>query len=125
MSGRGFYVPGRSVSTTTYGINSGGLSVTLRQKQSEFTKKLALLILFAYDQGYEVTLGDAWAKDGHKEGSFHYDRLAVDLNLFRNGTYLTTTEDHLPLGLFWETLGSECTWGGHWDDGCHYSYGER
>ena len=96
--------------------------MSLRQQQSIFAKKVALLILFAYEQGYEITLGDAWARDGHKDGSFHYKRLAIDLNLFKDGNYLTETSDHEPLGLFWETLGG--TWGGRFDDGNHYSYGE-
>jgi len=96
--------------------------MSLRQQQSIFAKKVALLILFAYEQGYEITLGDAWARDGHKDGSFHYKRLAIDPNLFKDGNYLTETSDHEPLGLFWETLGG--TWGGRFKDGNHYSYGE-
>ena len=96
--------------------------MSLRQQQSIFAKKVALLILFAYEQGYEITLGDAWARDGHRDGSFHYKRLAIDLNLFKDGNYLTETSDHEPLGLFWESLGG--TWGGRFDDGNHYSYGE-
>lgn len=96
--------------------------MTLRQKQSKFAKKVALLIMFAYEQDYEITFGDAWATIGHKFGSFHYKRLAIDLNLFRNGRFLTSTKAHEPLGLFWESLGG--TWGGRFDDGNHYSWGE-
>ncbi len=94
----------------------------LRQKQSLFARKISLLIAYAYDQGYEITLGDAWAHDGHRDDSFHYKRLAVDLNLFRDGKYLRATEAHRPLGEFWEHLGG--TWGGRWGDGDHYSWGE-
>jgi len=92
--------------------------------QREFTKKLALLILYTYEQGYELTLGDAWASSGHIEGSFHYKRLAVDLNLFRDGVYLTETSDHKFLGEFWESIGG--SWGGRFrnKDGNHYSFGE-
>jgi hypothetical protein len=54
--------------------------MTLRQKQSKFVKMVALLILYTYELGYEITFGDAWAKKGHKKGSFHYQRLAIDLN---------------------------------------------
>jgi len=96
--------------------------MTLRQKQSRFVRMVGLLILYAYELGYELTVGDAWAHDGHKDNSFHYKRLAIDLNLFRDGKYLQTTGDHLELGRFWESLGG--TWGGRWDDGNHYSYGE-
>jgi len=84
-----------------------------------------LLVLFAYEQGYEITYGDAEARDGHKSGSFHYKKLAIDLNLFKNGHYLTSTKSHEPLGIFWESIDPECTWGGRWGDGNHYSYGEK
>ena len=98
--------------------------MTLRQQQSNFAKKAALLILYAYELGYEITLGDAWAKTGHKDGSFHYKRLAIDLNLFKDGKFLTETKDHETLGLFWESLGFQCVWGGRFTnpDGNHYQY---
>lgn len=79
---------------------------------------VALLILYAYEIGYSVTFGDAWAKSGHKDASKHYVRLAVDLNLFRSGKYLRSTKSHEPLGKFWESM--EGTWGGRFDDGNHY-----
>ena len=97
--------------------------MTLRQKQSKFARMVALLIQYAYELGYEITFGDAWAHDGHIEGSFHYNRLAIDLNLFKNGHYLSSTESHRLLGEFWESIGG--SWGGRWNDGNHYSLGER
>lgn len=93
--------------------------MSLRTKQSKFVRMISTLIIFADAQGYELTFGDAWAKDGHKENSLHYERLAIDLNLFKDGKYLITTEDHRPLGEFWESMGG--SWGGHYDDGNHYS----
>ena len=84
---------------------------------------VSLLILFAYEKGYELTFGDAWANNGHKRNSFHYKRLAIDLNLFKDGKWLIETEDHRILGEFWESIGG--TWGGKWNDGNHYSYGEE
>jgi hypothetical protein len=97
---------------------------SLREQQSLFAYNVAKLILFAYEQGFELTFGDAYARDGHRPNSFHYKRLAIDLNLFKDGIYLTDTESHLPLGLFWESLGG--TWGGRFrrPDGNHYSWGE-
>jgi len=83
---------------------------------------VALLIQFAHEKGYELSFGDAWARKGHKANSFHYIRLAIDLNLFKGGKFLRKTEDHEPLGLFWESIGG--TWGGRWNDGNHYSLGE-
>ena len=93
--------------------------MTLREKQSKFVKMVALLIQYAYELGYELTFGDTYARDGHIFGSLHYIRLAVDLNLFRDGEYLTSTEDHLVLGEFWESIGG--SWGGRFRDGNHYS----
>ncbi|MEJ1409386.1 MAG: M15 family metallopeptidase [Candidatus Sedimenticola sp. (ex Thyasira tokunagai)] len=98
--------------------------MTLRQQQSKFAHMIALLILHAEQLGYEVTFGDAWAKTGHIDGSFHYKRLALDLNLFKGGRYLRSTKAHQPLGEYWESIGG--TWGGRFTrkDGNHYSLGE-
>lgn len=96
---------------------------TLRQKQSDFAKKVALLILFAYEKGYEITFGDAWAKTGHSSNSLHYDRSAIDINLFKGGRWLQETSDFQELGEFWESLHHYCKWGGRLaNDGNHFSY---
>ena len=94
----------------------------LREHQSKFVLMVAALITFAYECGYELTFGDAWAQSGHIGDSFHYRRLAIDLNLFKDGKYLPRTEDHKPLGKYWESIGG--TWGGRFKspDGNHYSY---
>ena len=96
--------------------------MSLREKQSNFCIAVSLLIQFAYLKGYELTFGDAWASVGHIYDSFHYKRLAIDLNLFKDGEYLKETSDHEELGKFWESIGG--SWGGHRDDGNHYSWGE-
>lgn len=111
-----------------------------REKQSEFVMMVASLILYVYQSGYELTFGDAYASKkevscpkckekfkaphGHSKNSFHPKRLAIDLNLFKDGVYLTKTEDHRPLGEYWKSLGG--TWGGDFKrkDGNHYSLGE-
>ena len=96
----------------------------LGDKQREFTLMIASLIIWTYKEGYEITVGDFWAHDRHKDGSLHYKRLAADLNLFKDGVYLTKTEDHLPLGEEWERMGGE--WGGRFSnqDGNHYQLGK-
>ena len=56
--------------------------------------------------------------------SLHTKRLAIDINLFRAGKYLTDTEDYRPLGEWWEKQCSECRWGGRFvklPDGNHFS----
>jgi hypothetical protein len=106
---------------------------TLRQKQSRFARGVALLIQYAEARGYEVTFAEAYrppetaelyAKQGRgSRTSLHLDRLAIDLNLFRNGRWLSSTEAHRPLGEFWESLGDDYHWGGRFNDGNHYSIG--
>lgn len=106
------------------------MSETLGQKQRRFTRLIGLLIEYAYQNGYELTFGDAYrdprvhGQVGQKQSyssanSLHKERLAVDFNLFRNGQYLTATEAHRPLGEYWESIGG--TWGGRFNDGNHYS----
>ena len=93
--------------------------MTLREKQSKFVRMVSALIDFAYEQGYELTFGDTYAKSGHTGNSLHYIRLAADFNLFKDGKYLTETVDHQELGEFWESIGG--SWGGRFGDGNHYS----
>lgn len=100
--------------------------MSLGSDQRKFTLLISKLIQWAYDHGYEITCGDFWARDSHSEDSYHYKRLAADLNLFINGVYLTKTIDHEPLGKYWKSLDPKCSWGGDFKrkDGNHYSYGE-
>ncbi|GBU21090.1 hypothetical protein R80B4_00979 [Fibrobacteres bacterium R8-0-B4] len=96
--------------------------MTLNEKQFKFMEMAGKLIAFAYAQGYTLSGGDLWSKPeykAHTEKSCHYVRLAIDLNLFKDGKYLTKTADHKPLGEYWESLGG--SWGGRFGDGNHYS----
>lgn len=96
--------------------------MSLGNKQRKFSLMIAQLIVWAYEQGYEVTLGHALRCPDCPVGrktSLHKSKLAVDLNLFKDGVYLTTTEDHRPLGEKWESMGG--SWGGRFNDGNHYS----
>lgn len=104
--------------------------MTLGEAQRKFPTMVAKLISWAYENGYELTLGDAYRdprvfgqmgeRSGYGEScSAHKQRLAIDLNLFRDGKYLTLTSDHALLGAYWQRLGG--TWGGDFNDGNHYS----
>lgn len=104
--------------------------MTLGEKQRKLPLMVIQLINFAYSNGYELTFGDAYRDPrlhgdlGVKKGyghskSAHKQRLAIDLNLFKDGVYLTSTEAHKPLGEYWESIGG--SWGGRFNDGNHYS----
>lgn len=106
------------------------MSEALGEKQRRFTLMVAKLVTYAYENGYELSYGDAYrdprlhgqlgtkAGYGHRN-SCHKLRLAVDFNLFKDGEYKNMTADHEPLGEYWESLGG--TWGGRFNDGNHYS----
>lgn len=93
----------------------------LGAKQELFSLLMAEHVLWLYEQGYKVRSGDYFASTGHREGSQHYIKLAADLNLFKDGVYLTETEDHRESGEKWETRHELCRWGGRFNDGNHYS----
>lgn len=104
--------------------------MSLGKMQRKFTFMVASLIEHAYSEGYELTFGDAYrdprvfGKVGETKGygrsrSNHKNRLAIDLNLFKNGKYLDQTSDHEFLGEYWEMIGG--SWGGRFNDGNHYS----
>lgn len=108
--------------------------MTLGERQRVFTRLVGKLIEHAYSVGYELTFGETYrtpeqaalnAKAGTGiANSLHGMRLAIDLNLFKDGAYLSSSEDHRPLGEFWKTLHPECRWGGDFKprpDGNHYS----
>ncbi len=110
--------------------------MTLGEKQKIFARLVGLLIQFACSKGYELTFGEAFrspeeAKRLAKLGkgivnSLHCQRLAIDLNLFKDGKYLSNSEDYVPLGVFWEILGEgeiRTVWGGRFKrpDGNHFS----
>lgn len=108
-------------------------SLKLSEKQHIFVWNLHTLIEWAYQQGYELTLGEAFrtpeqaalnAKSGSGiVNSLHTRRLAIDLNLFKGEEWLQHSEDHRPLGQYWKTLHPLNCWGGDFQkaDGNHYS----
>jgi len=107
--------------------------MTLGEKQRLFARLVVALQQKMLDDGYEFTFGDAY-RDPRVHGEYgtsksyshpkstHKVRLAVDLNLFKDGTYLMATNDHLPFGEWWEKQHKLCRWGGRFNDGNHYSF---
>lgn len=95
---------------------------SLWMKQVEFTRMVADLIEWAYENGYQLTFGDAYRDPrtpyGHTK-SLHKSRLAIDLNVFRDGVYLSGHGEYDDLGEYWESIGG--SWGGRFGDDNHFS----
>ena len=118
-------------------LSGEAVGETLREKQSRFAVLAARLILHAESTGLEVTLGEVWrsaeqaafkTKINAEKGigianSVHRLRLAIDLNLFRQGRLLSSVEDYRPLGEWWEKQCADCRWGGRFKraDAVHFS----
>lgn len=102
--------------------------LSLGQKQELFSLLIADLIIHIDSKGLKIRCGDFSAKERnpleHKKGSKHYEHCAADLNLFKDGVWLTKTEDHKQFGDYWESLHPLCVWGGRWNDGNHYQVGK-
>lgn len=107
--------------------------MSLSDSQQKFSVMMAQLILFIHSRGHGVTFGDAYrdprvhGEFGESEGyghpkSNHKRRLAVDLNLFKDGKFLVTSEAHSQFGQYWEFLHPCNRWGGRYDDANHYEH---
>ena len=106
----------------------------MSQLQEQFAQSVAKLIEQAAVLGYGVTLGEAYrtpeqaALDAsHGTGivnSLHIQRLAIDLNFFKNGQYIRDGSQLADIGAWWKTLGPMYSWGGdfiHLKDSNHFS----
>lgn len=104
----------------------------LGQAQELFMRQLPRLIDKAHELGFEIRGGDLF-RDPRSHGkigkriayghafSCHKLKLAIDLNLFKDGEYMSSTEDHRELGEWWEAQHELNCWGGRFNDGNHYS----
>lgn len=113
--------------------------MNLGDQQRLFTQLVGKLIDHIYELGYAATLDWCYRPPeiaqyyaDHNVGiksSLHTIRLAIDINLFKGGKYLSTSEDHQPIGEWWEQQHPLCRWGGRFKsdrglpkpDGNHYS----
>ena len=114
----------------------GTLELTLGEKQRIFTKCLGQLIEFVYSHpGWTMTMaegyiGDSIDKPGedtpHIRTGNHFKRLAIDLNLFVWGKWITDSLDPvwMEIGAYWESLHPSARWGGRFTkvDGNHFSF---
>ena len=107
--------------------------MTLSEKQKRFTELVAVLIIWCYEHGFELTFGEAYrtpeqaalnaAKGSGISKSLHTVRLAIDLNLFIDDEYQSQSAAYKPLGDYWKSLDPEANWGGDFSkpDGNHFS----
>lgn len=104
----------------------------LGEQQELFMRYVPRLIDKAHELGFEIRGGDLFRDPrvfgvlGDKKGygnaySCHKAKLAIDLNLFKDGAYISSTEGHRELGEWWEQQHELCCWGGRFNDGNHYS----
>ncbi len=99
----------------------------LSEAQQTFCLCIAKLIIWAFNNAdYGLTFGESYDDDrvGHMKNSNHYIRLAQDLNLFKDGMYLSDTEAYRTLGEHWKTIDPLARWGGDFKskDGNHFSF---
>ena len=107
--------------------------MTLRENQEKFTDDT--LLLFAYIKGnaYTFTYGEVWRHEimqaWYVENGFsktmnsnHRKRLAIDLNIFKDGSYITNKLMLQHIGDYWESLSPENKWGGNFVDSKGSSY---
>ena len=83
-------------------------------RQQTFTLNVARLIIYINQQGYACTFGETlrtkemaqiYARTGRGVlDSNHLYKLAVDLNLFKNGVYLSDAKEYRQFAEYWLTL---------------------
>lgn len=112
-------------------ITADGLECTfgeaLRTEEQAAINSLSLtdraIIRALLEKKYPI-LADAIGKSTSVgiKNSVHRNRLAIDLQLFRNGIWLSDASDYIPYGAFWKGLNPLARWGGDFGDADHFSF---
>jgi len=100
--------------------------MTLGQNQEAFSRDLVALLVWCFEEGYEVRIGEVqrtpeqqeiYIKMGRSKtyNSMHIKKCAADLFVFKDGRMLASKEEMQPLGNRWESLDSLNSWGGNWN----------
>ncbi len=100
--------------------------MSLSKHQRIFTLNVSKLIAYAYDNGIELTFGEAYrtreqqflyvqAGKSKTMSSNHLRRLAVDFNFFINGNLTYQWSEIKSIGDYWESLHPKNRWGGDWN----------
>ena len=94
-------------------------------EQAAFLLDACRLIAYATQEGWTVTGGelartpeqqDIYVKTGRSKTtkSLHLQRLAIDLNFFRDGKLVYDVAALKPVGDYWQSLSKQNSWGGSW-----------
>jgi hypothetical protein len=109
----------------------------LSNAQFTFSRNVARLLNHIYECGYTCSLGEVlrtreqaeiYAKAGKGiVDSLHCYKLAIDINLFYNGEYLTDCESYKKFGEYWLTLHELNRWGGNFHniDANHFEMNDK
>lgn len=99
--------------------------MSLVNEQAIFLKHVCNLIDFASKNGFVVTGGELYRTAEQQEiylktgksktkDSYHLKRLAIDLNMFKDGQLCYDIKELKPIGEYWEALDPKNSWGGNW-----------
>lgn len=101
--------------------------MSLRAEQSAFVCDLVALINFAWQQGYDVVVGEVqrtleqqklYVQSGRSQtmNSNHIRKCAGDLFFFwrATGELVMDKAKLQPIGDYWESLNPKNSWGGNW-----------
>lgn len=96
------------------------------KEQSIFAFNVAALLSAFQIREYQISFGEAYrtpeqeAIDISKgisktSNSMHLKRLAIDLNIFKNGVQVTDAKELIEFGNYWRSLNTLNRWGGDWN----------
>ena len=99
--------------------------MSLVATQAEFLLHMGKLVEHATSLGFRVTAGELYRTPEQQEiymktgrsqtmNSLHLQRLAVDLNFFKDGKLTYDIPTLKPVGDYWESLDPKNNWGGNW-----------
>ena len=99
--------------------------MSLVNEQAAFLLDASRLIQKATQMGFVVTGGELYrtaeqqaiyVKNGRSKtmNSNHLKRLAIDLNVFKDGKLCFDIAVLKPLGDYWEQMNPKNSWGGNW-----------
>jgi hypothetical protein len=113
--------------------------ISLGEKQELFSENLAKLILFTNSHpGWKIRLGEGLVRDTyercqaqtatklkslHLKNGGHFKSIAIDLNLFIDGQWISNGSNSAwnVLGDYWKSLHGLNRWGGDFQDANHFS----